>query len=296
MNEIITDVNKKRHFCGSIFNEYIVLDEKYGAEIYQDLIYKITRMYMTAEAAKEIWVNIIRHIQNLSSKLDRNVGVHVAACDYFLTDRVVVKHPILIEECLLRNKEEGAFRDALTGLFNRRYFNQELPRQVEGFRRCGMPFSLLMLDVDHFKRVNDQYGHMAGDAALKTVAEIITRIARSSDTAVRYGGEEFAVILPGTGREEAVAVAERIREAMERRSIVHDGGQAVHITLSAGVVTYPWDAPDRTDLVRKADQALYLAKCTRNRVVAYSAATPNYRARPRANERLSCHASEDHPA
>jgi len=157
-----------------------------------------------------------------------------------------------------------------------------------------------MLDLDHFKRVNDQYGHMAGDAALKTVAQIITRIARSCDKAVRYGGEDFAVILPQTSRKEALAVAERIRKAMEKRSVTHDGDRAVHITLSAGVITYPVDARDRTDLVRRADQALYLAKCTRNCVVAYPAAAPNskptYQARKRVNERLSCHALSGHPA
>lgn len=130
VDKILNRENKTGCVYNSMQNGHHILDEEYGIEIYQDLIYKLIRVHMNTEMAKNIWINIVKHAQELSSKLGRNVGIHVAACDYFLTVNVIVRHPILIEECLLRDKEEGAFRDALTGLFNRRYFNQELPRQV----------------------------------------------------------------------------------------------------------------------------------------------------------------------
>jgi len=223
---------------------------------------------MDPESAKKTWMSILRHAHELSGKLERNVGLPMAACDYLSTIHALVKHPVLIEENELRNKEENASRDWLTGLFNRRYFHKELLKEAERFRRFGTPFSLLMADVDHFKRFNDQHGHPAGDTALKTVAEVLTRIARVYDKTVRYGGEEFAVILPQTDRKEAIIVAERIRETMEKRSIVHDGLPLGMLTLSIGVGAYPLDALDMADLVRRADQALYLAKCRRNCVAA----------------------------
>ena len=141
---------------------------------------------------------------------------------------------------------------------------------MERFRRFGHPFTLLMLDLDHFKDFNDTYGHSAGDQALRDIAQILGETARLLDSVVRYGGEEFAVILPQTTREEAVGVAERIRQAVQRHSINFAGQQLPAITVSIGLACFPNDALDMASLVQRADQALYQAKVTRNCVRPFS--------------------------
>ena len=154
-------------------------------------------------------------MQAINSALGRNVGLRIALYDLFVNKHHIMKQPIMLEDVLLEHKEECAFKDSLTGLYNRRYFNQEVPREIERFRRFGIPFSLLMLDLDRFKHFNDNFGHLAGDEALKTVAEVLSNSARIYDRIVRYGGEEFAIILPQASRKEALVSAERIRAAVE---------------------------------------------------------------------------------
>jgi len=140
---------------------------------------------------------------------------------------------------------------------------------VERFKRFGQRFSLIMLDVDHFKRFNDSYGHLAGDDALKVVAQALQRTARSFGHVVRYGGEEFALILPHTDSVQAFAAAERMRQAVAS-SPVAINGQPVPVTASLGVATFPEDAINARDLVARADEALYDAKRARNTSCTYS--------------------------
>jgi len=176
----------------------------------------------------------------------------------------LVRDPIIVEVRLLQQKEEGAYRDELTGLFNRRAFNQEVPREMERFRRFGHPFSLLMLDLDHFKDFNDTHGHSAGDQALRDVADILQQTARLYDRVVRYGGEEFAIILPQATSENARTMAERIREAVAEHHVAYSGQDLGRLTISIGLACFPKDALDMPGLVQNADQALYQAKVDRN--------------------------------
>jgi len=154
-------------------------------------------------------------------------------------------------------------------LYNRRYFNDAISREVELFKRFGQRFSLVMLDVDHFKRFNDTYGHLAGDDALKTVATVLQAAARICDHVVRFGGEEFALILPHTDSLQAFSAAERMRNAVAD-SPVSVNGKEIPVTVSLGVATFPDDAINARDLVSRADEALYDAKRTRNTSCSYS--------------------------
>jgi diguanylate cyclase (GGDEF)-like protein len=153
-----------------------------------------------------------------------------------------------------------AVTDGLTGLFNHRHFHERLALEVERSQRSGLPLSLLMLDVDHFKQFNDAHGHPAGDEVLRQLARVLTEARRMNDVVARYGGEEFAVILVDTGKATAGKVAERVRE----RVAGHDFGAAApaagRITASVGVATFPGDGADVEGLVRAADAALYAAK------------------------------------
>jgi diguanylate cyclase (GGDEF)-like protein len=178
---------------------------------------------------------------------------------------------------LIRDKErqtELAVRDGLTGLYNRRAFNELLAQAVAREDRQGGRFGLLILDLDHFKKLNDTFGHPAGDAALKGAAEVLKQHLRRGDQAARYGGEEFVVILPGTDEAGAQHLAERVREAVEKNRLVFEGAK-LSLTASFGLAMWPGDGKEPDALLASADRALYAAKqAGRNRVTVASTLTP----------------------
>jgi diguanylate cyclase (GGDEF)-like protein len=161
---------------------------------------------------------------------------------------------------------ESALRDPLTGLLNRRYFDEAIQTAHASARRGGDPLSLIVLDLDHFSAVNNEHGHSIGDSVLRRVARSIKGAVRESDVVVRYGGEEFVVITPGTDDAGAVAIAERIRQAVGESGAEPVDGRIIPLTISAGVACLV-DEPDGHGLFRAADSALLAAKrAGRNRV------------------------------
>ena len=166
--------------------------------------------------------------------------------------------------------QEQAVRDALTGLYNRRYLDEMLEREVSRARREGIPLALVMLDIDHFKRVNDTYGHQAGDEVLCILAATLLADIRTEDTACRYGGEELLIMLPNMPLAAAIERAEGWRRSVEALSIVH-GNFPITFTISLGVAAYPEHGKTADDLMRCADRALYEAKAGgRNRTQAFT--------------------------
>jgi diguanylate cyclase (GGDEF)-like protein len=163
---------------------------------------------------------------------------------------------------------ELAIRDALTGLYTHRAFQSRLEEEVLRSARTKVPFSVVMCDIDHFKSYNDTYGHQAGDAVLRAVAEVVSAGIREIDFAARYGGEEFALVITGAGKAQAAAAAEQIRAALEARAFSF-GGKPSRVTASFGVAEFPAESAAAGQLVRAADERLYRAKQNgRNRVVA----------------------------
>jgi diguanylate cyclase (GGDEF)-like protein len=153
---------------------------------------------------------------------------------------------------LLRSQAET---DHLTGLLNRRAFQEQLGATLHGARRSSRPLGLVMIDIDHFKSVNDEHGHHTGDMALVAVADALRAAVREQDVVARLGGEEFALVLPGTGSDASLQIAERARA----RVAAH-GELGIPLTLSAGLACYPADGHDAEQLMRAADAALYEAK------------------------------------
>jgi diguanylate cyclase (GGDEF)-like protein len=161
-----------------------------------------------------------------------------------------------------------SIRDPLTGLFNRRYMEASLEREMIRAKRHETPLSVIMLDVDHFKRFNDTFGHGAGDVVIQELGKVLKSCARGEDIVCRYGGEEFIIILPGASLEIARQRAERINEAVRRLQIEYHGQALACISVSLGVAAYPQHSDSHDELVRTADAALYRAKQTgRDRVV-----------------------------
>lgn len=165
-----------------------------------------------------------------------------------------------IEEDFTRQQYESATRDALTECHNKKYFGERLPSEFAFAARHNKMLSLGMIDLDHFKKVNDTYGHLAGDHVLKRVAQLILETVRTDDVVVRYGGEEFALIMRETPPDKAFIAAERIRRAVEGADISFEG-KVIPITISVGVATWSDGEPATPDeLVKAADEYLYKAK------------------------------------
>ncbi len=185
--------------------------------------------------------------------------------------RVVFRYSITDtgEERILRQLYESSVKDALTGAFNREYFNERLKAEVAYARRHQAELSLVMFDIDHFKKVNDDHGHPAGDAVLRATVTALGRTLRAEDVLARYGGEEFGVILRGVGVDSAQGVAERLRGVVEASSVAHDGA-TLRCTISAGCAALSCcDTPTMEALIAIADRRLYIAKRGgRNRVVS----------------------------
>lgn len=164
---------------------------------------------------------------------------------------------------------QQVFSDALTGLYNYRYFNQTLPLEIERTYRSGQPMALILLDIDHFKQFNDQWGHELGNQALTHVAQLINITVRKLDMACRFGGEEFVVILPNTDLAQAVSVAERLR-TMIATTPLEAMAQSIPLTVSLGVDEYRTQLVESPEgFLRRVDNWLYQAKkAGRNRVAA----------------------------
>ena len=184
----------------------------------------------------------------------------------------------------LKDRErERASRDGLTGLYNRREFDRLLQAAVAREERQDGRFALLLLDIDHFKKLNDTWGHPSGDAALRNTARVLEKHLRKGDQAARYGGEEFVAILPGADEKGARLLAERVRKAVHDAQVELAAGERVSVTVSLGVGVWPQDGREPEELLAAADRALYAAKqAGRDRVVSASAVPPGRGRRRRA--------------
>jgi diguanylate cyclase (GGDEF)-like protein len=192
-----------------------------------------------------------------------NKEVDMAGLERFIKRIISDMTVVLGRKHLYSNIQRISFSDILTGLANRRLFDYVLDRELKKSKRSGKPLSLLMVDVDFFKSINDTFGHLMGDAILEQVGAILKETFRNIDLPARYGGEEFAVVLPETDRENAIAAAERLRDRVAKHQF-HIGNQYIGVTVSVGAATYnkklSQGAGDAESIILAADQALYQAK------------------------------------
>ncbi|WP_434606072.1 diguanylate cyclase [Pseudomonas sp. D2-30] len=191
---------------------------------------------------------------------------HICLVIYDVTDVATNRHQIQAANAQLQLLSST---DRLTGLYNRGHWEGTLKAAYARHQRYGNALSLVMLDIDHFKQVNDTYGHQAGDKVIEQVAALLHEHVRESDVAGRYGGEEFGVVLSDTDQAGARIFAERLRKAVEQL-LVQYNGQEIRFTISLGVADLSTPANDHAELIARADQALYTSKKTgRNRVTVH---------------------------
>jgi diguanylate cyclase (GGDEF)-like protein len=261
-----------RIFCDGNFSEENLLataEELYEAgeeNIYARLLHVMCHLRLSPAEARKSWQAILKHRDLLESKLGRKTGFRVAMVDYFVNESRDIRNPKVIEIHVYAETARQAAIDELTGVFNRRFFEAALEREFKQAVRHKREFSLLILDIDNFKRINDTHGHTTGDAVISALGKLLKKMIRSEDTACRIGGEEFAVILPETGPGGAEVVSEKIRSEFARLKIA-----ATDLSLSGGLATFPLDASSTEELIDRADQMLYFAKYSgKNRVICYS--------------------------
>ncbi len=195
-----------------------------------------------------------------------------------LADIVARQVSLALTNLTLREQlQQQAIRDPLTGLYNRRYLDATLPRELQHADRHGHAVAVVMLDIDHFKRFNDTYGHDAGDTLLREVGSFLQAHTRGEDIACRYGGEEFMLVLPGASLEATLLRTETIRTDIRVLTVEHQGQPLAGVTASLGVAVFPGHGTSADILIRTADQALYQAKRTGRDcvVVAEEAVSPD---------------------
>ncbi|MBC7343511.1 MAG: GGDEF domain-containing protein [Clostridia bacterium] len=230
-------------------------------EAYQDLPRYLDDSEVQAASILDVHTRALREVMGIRRDSDNVQWIYIARATEFLAQILVV-----IDMFFLQLKEK-AERDHLTGLYNRLALYRLLPQMLEEAQKQGKPLVVAMLDLDNFKRINDQYGHQAGDDALRFIAAFIKRVLRNDDLAVRFGGEEFVIVLPATDFAKARIPLERIRTQIAVKGMLPPGAEV--LTVSIGVAGYAGRGPvDPDELIRQADEAMYRAKqLGKNKVV-----------------------------
>jgi diguanylate cyclase (GGDEF)-like protein/PAS domain S-box-containing protein len=222
--------------------------------------YRIEKRYFRKDGSI-FWADLsVSAVYNDDGQIAYLLGIVVD-----ITERKQLEHQLHQVNMLL---QEQAIRDPLTGLHNRRYLDETLPRELQRAERHSQPIGIIMLDVDHFKRFNDTYGHDAGDTLLRAVGAFLQHTTRGEDIVCRYGGEEFTLVLPGASYEDAHQRAEELRTGIQALVAAHQGQTLDSVTASFGIAIFPVHGTTADALVRAADQALYQAKHSgRNQVM-----------------------------
>ena len=253
-----------------LIQELQALSKQEGKEVYSYIFQILTNLELQPVEAEEHWNLIIAHHRELTTVMGREVNLRTAVCDYFCSINRSLHNPKIIEIHLFEKAAKSSTFDSLTGLLNRNAFDEALSREISRAKRNDGNLTLLFLDIDDFKRVNDTMGHMAGDEVLRKVSQLIMLDKRSEDIGARYGGEEITILLPETSKVDGWIIGERIRQKIAETEI-HYEGKNIKITVSGGLASFPIDAYDGLTLLKNADRAMYRAKSFgKNNISFYS--------------------------
>ncbi|MBD3320279.1 MAG: diguanylate cyclase [Chitinivibrionales bacterium] len=235
---------------------------------YRDIIFALIQIRLPENEAQRDWKEILKHKYDVSQKLGRNIGIHIAALDYYTNIKRRIRNPKIIDANEYADTASRALTDDLTKAYNRQFFEQQLKRLFLSAKTDGSVFSMLMLDLDHFKMYNDLNGHIKGDIALIETVRVLHAVCSTDDTVARYGGEEFAVLLPDQPLSIALKTAENVRNAIyDYRFVNEQGLPGGRLSVSIGVTAYRNDIKDPSEMMDEADVALYRAKNSgRNRI------------------------------
>ena len=238
---------------------------------YRDLIFALIQIRLPEDEAKRDWKEVLKHKYLMSEKLGRNVGIHVSTLDYYTNVKKRIINPKIIDANDYVDTASRAITDDLTKAYNRHFFEDEFKKLFLQGRTSSKVFSLIMLDLDHFKIYNDLNGHIHGDIALIETVRILHAVCSQDDTVCRYGGEEFSILLPSQPLNLAIKSAENIRQAIFDYRFINEQAQPNgRLSASLGVTSYREDIDSPQNMLEEADVALYRAKNSgRNRIKAF---------------------------
>ena len=256
MPRLLALLEMERKFNYFTFEINAILSSGTKELFYSKLLELFINLNFGEDEAKNHWENIINNIDFMKNHLNREIGLRVAIVDYFINHTEMMKEPIVVEMRVFKENEKLALVDSLTGLFNKRFYDITVRKEYKKALRFNQIFSLFLLDLDDFKKVNDTKGHLFGDQVLANFGKFLSLSSREEDVICRYGGEEFIVILPETTGDGALMYAERIREILKEDNFF----KKHKITFSGGISTFPYNGKDLEELFKSVDKSLYAAK------------------------------------
>lgn len=234
----------------------LIDSESKDPQIRAKVVASLLSVSLDADSAGEVLERIVTIQSELSTRLGRDVDLRVAAMEYAVSNPDVIAEPVVVDQELLELSQRLAAVDELTGLYNRRFLDIYLAKELHRAKRHGTLFSVVFLDLDDFKAVNDAHGHDVGDSVLAAVSHTLLDLLRAEDFAARYGGEEFVVVLPHTDSDGAMRFYDRFSTRLARVALP----ARITMTASGGIATYPEHAVTVEELLRTADAALYQSK------------------------------------
>jgi diguanylate cyclase (GGDEF)-like protein len=253
------------------------LDVSARGQFLQRYIRAITHLDLRESQCIQLWDEMLTRRRELTDHLGRQVALKTALMDV-LTSAGLFRVPIILEYDELKVLQVNAVTDPLTGLYNRRLFGEGFEKELNRARRYGLPLGLVMLDLHRFKEVNDKHGHPAGDEVLRAAAATLKKALRTSDSAFRIGGDEFAVLLPQTDAEQALALSRRIETVFAET--LQSLPLSVNVNMDHGVATFPQDGEQADQLIRVADERLYRLKHANHRKLGNGGTKPAPAASP----------------
>jgi diguanylate cyclase (GGDEF)-like protein len=238
------------------------LDTVARGQFLQRYIRAITHLDLRESQCVQLWEETMTRRRELTDHMGRQVALKTALMDV-LTSAGLFRVPIVLEYDELKVLQVNAVTDPLTGLYNRRLFSEAFEKELNRARRYGLPLGLVMLDLHRFKEVNDKHGHPGGDEVLRAAATTLKKALRTSDSAFRIGGDEFAVLLPQTDADQALALSRRIETVFAET--LQELPLTVTVSMDHGVATFPLDGEQADELMRVADERLYRLKHANHR-------------------------------
>ena len=262
MDSLRAAIIDSRHSAGDddhFIEELNRLRIEQGPMVCRSIFQTLASVDVPRDTAVEYWEKILARREMLIRTLNRKISLMTAMCDFLGSETTCLNSPRLVDVSTFERVIRESMFDGLTGLFNRQYFDEIFEHQVSQAKRYDTDLSVLFLDVDNFKDINDSLGHIVGDLVLKKIGNIIRDSKRDSDIAARFGGEEFVLLMPHTESIKAYILADRIRREVETEEFIAHG-RPFRLTISGGLASFPMNATEPAELLHMADSATYLAK------------------------------------
>lgn len=243
-------------------------------EVYRNYFYLLTHLEFEESDAARHWEEFKRYHARFEQDLGYSIDTRITTLSYFINENRQLRNPKIIEMKVFQSTQDKVILDDLTSLYNYRHFRERIKAEMQAAKSREEMLSLVIIDIDDFKHINDDYGHLAGDGILRQIAALVKSEFADRGEAFRYGGEEFAVIVPGAGKQEVYELSNALCARIATHPFVNENSPArdeLAVTASLGIAVYPHDCDTSDALIGNADKALYTAKGTgKNIVCLYS--------------------------